>query len=158
MGLLDLEEDEIKKLLNLGPKQLSKIAQTCNRYPDISFDVAPPDSLKVDIEQDQGTLDLSVSLAREGYEEDEEVGPVISMRYPEQLPTENWWIVAGDEKRNKVLGVKLLQLKLELSTTLRLTFAEPGDYTVLVYLICDSYIGCDQQVRLPPPTFIPSSI
>eukprot|EP01006_Ploeotia_vitrea_P052019 TRINITY_DN67631_c1_g1_i1.p1 TRINITY_DN67631_c1_g1~~TRINITY_DN67631_c1_g1_i1.p1 ORF type:complete len:158 (+),score=47.22 TRINITY_DN67631_c1_g1_i1:41-475(+) len=70
---------------------------------------------------------------------------------------ESWWVVIGDPQRNELLAVKRLNFKKRTSTKLVFdwdeeTFGEgndpdtPDGYTFHFYLVCDSYIGLDQEL------------
>ena len=59
---------------------------------------------------------------------------------------EYWWIVVGDSDRNKLFSIRRVSFVRELKTKLKFKTPEAGEYELLVYLICDSFVGCDQQV------------
>lgn len=54
--------------------------------------------------------------------------------------------MVGDSDKNKLFAIKRVTFVQELEATLKFKSPDPGSYKLLVYLICDSYLGCDQQV------------
>ena len=51
-------------------------------------------------------------------------------------------MIVGDKKNNKVLTTKRAVVKEKAELTLSF---EPGEAEkVMVYALCDSYVGCDQ--------------
>jgi len=62
---------------------------------------------------------------------------------------EQWWILIGDPKASKLLGIKKVNLKgkVEVQSTFQIEVNIPEDSKSLlelkVYLFCDGYIGCD---------------
>lgn len=137
-----MEDDDRKKLLQLDNKKLNQFATACNRYPDVDLEVEDPDLGQ--LEEGEEAV-IQVTLTREGFEEGDKLSPVISFAYP-QKNLEYWWIVAGDAQKNKVLGIKRVTFDHEITTKVKITAPEPGDYKITLYLICDSYVGCDQEV------------
>lgn len=138
--LVDLEEDEIVKLLKVGEDKLNKIAFTCNRYPDIKLEV---DENPINA-QETDPISINFRLQREGLEENEKLSPVTSFVYPE-TKSEYWWVVAGDPDKNKLLAVKRITFERDFSSELKFEAPEEGNYNLVIYLICDSYLGCDQE-------------
>lgn len=77
---------------------------------------------------------------------------VYSSRFPVQTERrmEGWWVVVGDLTNNALLTVKRIPIgdftkaKLEFSAP-----DTPGDYKLRLYLISDSYFGCDQEYSFP---------
>ena len=51
-------------------------------------------------------------------------------------------VVVGDKKNNRVLATKRTLVKHK--TQLQLDFEPSEAEKVVVYAICDSYVGCDQ--------------
>jgi pre-mRNA-splicing helicase BRR2 len=139
---MDMEDEDRNNLLRLTEEKLMQFATACNRYPDVDIEIEDPEFEELEEGEE---AEITVNLTREGLEEGEKLGPVISLAYPDKNE-ECWWIVAGDSVKNKVLGIKRVTFDSILSTKLKITAPEPGDYNVKIYLICDSYIGCDQEV------------
>lgn len=74
--ILELEDDDRIRLLQLDESQMADVARFCNRYPNIemSYEVADKDRL-----QSGQTVNIGVQLERE----DEVTGPVIAPFYPQ---------------------------------------------------------------------------
>ena len=127
---------------------MGQIADVCNRYPNIEMEFA----LDQTSYQDGQVADLIVTIRRPGVEEQEELqvfaDPVYAQYYPGQKE-EQWWIVVGRPKINKLLSIKkVTNFKAVTEMQVKLNFIvqkEPDTHSIeyKVYLICDSYIGCD---------------
>lgn len=66
-------------------------------------------------------------------------------RFPKHVE-EGWWLVLGEEKEGELLALKRIRFTNQTKT--KLTFEaqeEPGSMVVTLFLMCDSYIGLDQQ-------------
>ena len=69
---------------------------------------------------------------------------------------EQWWIIVGRPKLNKLLSIKkvtnfkaVAELQVKLNFAVKCELPEDRDHIdYKVYLICDSYIGCDQEDTL----------
>lgn len=74
--ILELEDEDRIRLLQLDESQMADVARFCNRYPNIemNFEVADKDRL-----QSGQTVNIVVQLDRE----DEVTGPVIAPFYPQ---------------------------------------------------------------------------
>jgi pre-mRNA-splicing helicase BRR2 len=73
---------------------------------------------------------------------------VDAARFP-KAKEENWWLVVGEPKTNKLIAIK--RVALGKRSKVKLEFAAPeetGSYTYLLYFMCDSYLGCDQEYEL----------
>jgi len=55
---------------------------------------------------------------------------------------EFWWVIVGDKKNNKVLSTKRTLVRHKAEVKLPCEVADVSK--VVVYALCDSYIGCDQ--------------
>lgn len=169
--LIDMESDERDKLLDFSPEKLSDIALFCNSYPNIEL------SYECDFDGTEvsasDSVSILVTLQRDLTDEEidqSSIGKVISPRFPEDK-TEGWWVVVGDTNSNSLLSIKrtnlgikntvatfsflsdLYQVKLEFSAP-----EDPGDYTLTLYLMCDSYLGCDQEYEIPMTVVVGSDM
>ena len=142
--IMDMEDEDRLKLLQLDQEELGRVAFACGRYPDIEFE-ATFDATEM-TEDDREWV--KVSLNRFNLEENEKLEAVYTEHYPVEKDVEYWWIVAGDAKKNQVLGIKRVSFEKQLEVKVPITGLEPDDYEMTVYLICDSYVGCDQEVRI----------
>merc|ERR1719246_430880 len=125
--LMDLEDAERNALLGgLSAAQLADVARVCNRYPniDLTYEVEDADEVA-----SGDTVTVLVQLQREGEEE-------------------GWWLVVGDVAANSLLCIKRVSLQLKANVKLDFTAPEPGEYAYKLYLMSDSYLGCDQEYEL----------
>jgi pre-mRNA-splicing helicase BRR2 len=143
------DEDRIKLLTKPDPKnpdfrplteeQLEQLATACNRYPNLVFEAECETSTVKDDEE----VTIKVTLERDGHEEDT-LDDVYSQFYPKSK-NENWWIVVGESSENKLHTIKRVNFVQTLETVLKFDAPSVGKHQVIVYLICDSYVGCDQE-------------
>ena len=68
-------------------------------------------------------------------------------RFPKDKE-EGWWLVVGDVAANSLLCIKRISLQLKAKVKLEFTAPEPGEYAYKLYLMSDSYLGCDQEYEL----------
>jgi len=59
-----------------------------------------------------------------------------------------FWVMVGCKKNDQVLAIKRFQLPNKHFTNFNLNIQVPNDPNMQIYLICDSYIGLDQQYAL----------
>merc|ERR1711879_591193 len=130
-------------------------AGVCNEYPsiDVSHQVEDPEDITT-----KSTVCITVQVEREAMDEDEEeidvhkaikIPMVHCPLYPKEK-VETWFLVIGDPKNNKLLRVKRFYMQ-RLLVSFKLTFEAPskvGDYQYTLYLMSDSYIGCDQEFKI----------
>ena len=95
-------------------------------------------------------IEMLVVLEREVDEDDDanDYGVVRSSCFQERK-IENWWVVLGDPKEQKILGIKRTQLLQ--SAKIKMIFDAPvdaGDHNLVLYCLSDSYIGCDQEYSI----------
>ena len=65
-------------------------------------------------------------------------------RYPTRKE-EQWWLVVGDPKANSLLAIK--RITLQRKSKVKLDFSAPaaaGTHNLVLFFMCDSYLGCDQ--------------
>jgi pre-mRNA-splicing helicase BRR2 len=145
------EELRAKVLRGISESQMAQIADVCNRYPTVEMEF----SLDEKQYKDGETAEMTVNIRRPDAEDDEDLKrfaqPVQAQFYPGEKD-EQWWVIVGRPKLNKLLAIKkVTNFKAVAETQVKLNFvvkAEGGDQGKIdykVYLICDSYIGCDQE-------------
>jgi pre-mRNA-splicing helicase BRR2 len=149
--VLEMEDDVRETALQLSAAQMSDVALFCNAYPNIEC------SYETDLRAGNSapagsTVTLSVALQRDLDEEDEEevaaAGKVVSSRFPGEK-TESWWLVLGDKATNALLCIK--RVSLSVAGRYKLQFTAPeveGSHALTLYLMSDSYLGCDQEYSL----------
>ena len=138
--LLNMEDKDRSNVLKLSNQEMQSLANASNRYASLSFSFKLDQESIVEGEQ----VSLLVSLSRDG---EEEPGTVISPFYPKPKE-EYWWIVVGQTEGDKLLGIKRIHLKAEANLEVKFMAPEEGTHNLIVYLVCDSYIGCDQGDKL----------
>lgn len=142
-----LELDDAKRtaaLEGLNNKQIADIASVCNRFPNIDVEYQ-----LVNEEVEEGaSMAISVSLSREI---DESFTTEVHAPYYPKKKVEGWWIVFGNPKTNQLVAIKRVTLNKD-STNIQLVCNapnNPGENIYTLYLISDSWIGCDQEYEVP---------
>lgn len=144
--LLELNEEEKRKLLKIDGEdqksQVNAINKWLLRYPDIdvSYDLEDPEDIITG-----EPVSLIVSMEREG---EGDIGPVMAPRFPGRRE-EGWWLVIGDTSSNQLLAIK--RVALQRTSKSRLEFLapeQPGPASLTLFLMCDSYLGCDQEFEI----------
>jgi len=137
--IMELEDEERNKLLNMNDSQMADVARFCNRYPNIelAYEVLEKESL-----ESGKPVNVEVKLERE----DEVTGPVIAPFFPTKRE-EGWWVIIGDSKTNSLLSIKRLTLQQKAKFKLDFVAPRPGKYSYSLYFMSDSYMGCDQEYK-----------
>ncbi|KAG7669172.1 hypothetical protein KSW81_007332 [Nannochloris sp. 'desiccata'] len=138
----EMEEDARRETLQLDGPQLEVANAWLARYPDIGVNYEILDAENIVAGE---AVTVSVSLEREG---EGEVRPVDAPRFPGRKD-ENWWLVVGDPASNSLLAIK--RIALQRKAKAKLEFAAPasaGKKELTLFLMCDSYMGCDQEFEL----------
>ncbi|XP_017759104.1 PREDICTED: putative U5 small nuclear ribonucleoprotein 200 kDa helicase [Eufriesea mexicana] len=137
--VMELEDDDRNRLLQLSESQMADVAKFCNRYPNIemSYEVQDKDKLR-----SGGTVNVIVQLERE----DEVTGPVVAPFFP-QKREEGWWVVIGDPKTNSLLSIKRLTLQQKAKVKLDFVAPAPSQHSYTLYFMSDAYLGCDQEYK-----------
>lgn len=153
---LDMEDGQrIEALNGLSNHQISDIAIACQQFPSVD-DIEVVEVTQT-LDEDDVRMARIVILVRRSEEEENKgddenyvrkskVPLVNAPRFPETRE-EGWWIIVGDESRNNVFTVKHITLKTEAIVKLEFSSpTEPGNHTLQVYLMSDSYVAdCDQK-------------
>lgn len=137
--IMELEDDDRSKLLQLTDAQMADVARFCNRYPNIEMSYEVQDKDRI---HSGSSVNVVVQLERE----DEVTGPVIAPFYP-QKREEGWWVVIGDPKSNSLLSIKRLTLQQKAKVKLDFVAPSPGHHTYTLYFMSDAYLGCDQEYK-----------
>jgi len=142
--LLEMEDDDRTALLGMSPTQLADVARACNRYPNVelAFEVKDEDEVAAG-----DAVTVEVSLERDA-DEVTKVPTVHAPRFP-KAKEEGWWLLIGDSKTNALLCIKRITLQLKAKVKLEFVAPEAGEYAYTLYLMSDSYLGCDQEYELP---------
>lgn len=150
--ILELEDDVRGEILSeYGDEsvEMAEIAAFCNAFPTVEVGVSVVDADEITAgDPFRVTVKLQREVDEDDMEEDEVLGKVVSKRFPKEK-MESWWVVLGDEERNKLYTVKRTGLAGEVSLNLD-SYApeEVGEHELKLFLICDSYMGVDQEFTI----------
>jgi len=143
LDITNMDDDARGQLLgSLTQSQLVDVARACNRFPCISLDykVSNADSLSTG-----GSARIAVRLARDGMEEDGALGSVCAPFYPKEKE-ESWWLVVGGPGSSLVAIKRITIAKASVNVKLEVELGEEaGAFDYTLYLMSDSYQGCDQE-------------
>lgn len=134
---MEMEDRERVSLLGMNEGQMVDVAAVCNVYPSVSISTTLCKYTGGD------DMEVEVSIERDGYEE--ETVPVVRTRYFSEDKQEYWWVVLGDSERNKLFSIKRVTFARDMKTKLKFKKPDAGKYSLQVYLISDTWVGCDQQ-------------
>ncbi|XP_041761550.1 putative U5 small nuclear ribonucleoprotein 200 kDa helicase [Anopheles merus] len=137
--IMELDDDDRTRLLQMTDQQMSDVARFCNRYPNIELTFSVLDKDRI---HSGSSVDVEVALERE----DDVTGPVIAPFFP-QKREEGWWVVIGDPKTNSLLSIKRLTLQQKAKVKLNFVAPSPGHHEYTLYYMSDSYLGCDQEYK-----------
>ncbi|KAF0895374.1 hypothetical protein E2562_012405 [Oryza meyeriana var. granulata] len=140
--LAEMSIDEMRVLLQLSNSQLQVIIEFFKRFPnvDMAYEVREGDDIRAG-----DNVTVQVTLERDMTNLPSEVGPVHAPRYPKPKE-EGWWLVIGDSSTNQLLAIKRVALQKRARVKLEFTAAsEAGRKEYMIYLMSDSYLGCDQE-------------
>ncbi|GJN18769.1 hypothetical protein PR202_gb05967 [Eleusine coracana subsp. coracana] len=140
--LAEMSVDEMRDLLQLSNSQLQDIIEFFKRFPnvDMAYEVREGDDIGAG-----DNVTLQVTLERDMTNLTSEVGPVQAPRFPKPKE-EGWWLVVGDSSTNQLLAIKRVALQKRARVKLEFTApAEAGRKNYMIYLMSDSYLGCDQE-------------
>ena len=155
--ILDLDDDVRTDLLSpLSPEQVQDVARVCNAYPDVELLLSVQTERGVETGKGEvvkakvgETVTVTVRLRREGDEEAEEGVPIVHSPYYPHVKSEGWWVVVGSVERNELVAIKRVVIsKREMSVVLECTVAVSGSYEWTLFLMCDGWMGVDQEYRL----------
>ncbi|KAJ2713418.1 Pre-mRNA-splicing helicase BRR2 [Coemansia spiralis] len=141
--IMDMEDaDRTRLLAGLSAPQVGEVAAYVNRYPSIEVE----HGIEGDVAAG-GDVVVALSLSRELDDDDgAEVGPASAPFFP-YSKSEGWWAVVGDPQTQTLLVVKRIAVGRSLATQLVFTAPDtPGPRTYKLYLMCDAYLGCDQEL------------
>ena len=138
--LMNMDDNDRLKLLKFNNEEVSEIANVCNRYPaiEMKYNVITSDILHGE------QVELNVNLVRDI--ESDLLSPVHSMFFPIEKE-EAWWLVVGDSKNNKLLSIKRFTFVKNINVNLKFVAPEVGRHSYNIYLLCDSWIGCDMEEK-----------
>ena len=149
--ILTLEDDTRNALLCLTDEKMADVAIFCNNYPnvEVTFEVKDPNDVTAG-----ASVQIVVCLERECEEDldDSEMGQlgIVSAPFFPGDKHEGWWVSIGDTSNNSLLSLKRVSLQHKQQVVLEFMAPdEAGDYTLTLFCMSDSYLGCDQEYTIP---------
>ncbi|KAI9893658.1 MAG: DEIH-box ATPase [Vezdaea aestivalis] len=134
--------------LTLNNTQLAAAAAFTNsKYPNIELTFALDKSAPVKAGE---PAHLNVHLKRDPdddeSDEEDKSDPDLTVHAPfyPGRKMENWWLVVGEEKTKSLYANKRVTIGRELKTKLEFTVPTAGKKELKLFLMCDSYMGVDQ--------------
>ncbi|TFK19385.1 Sec63-domain-containing protein [Coprinopsis marcescibilis] len=145
--IMELEDDTRNKLLQMNPAQMRDVATFVKSYPtlDVVHQLVKGDYTA------GAPIYLQVAPSRDADdEEDEEPSdPVVIAPYYPLKKMANWWLVVGDPTTRQLLVIKKVTVNKSLKVKLEFTLPK-GSHKLKLYVICDSYVGADDDISLDP--------
>jgi len=141
--VMNMDDGPRDKLLDgMSQSQLMDVARSCNRFPAISLEYKVQNADALAVGQ---SARIVVKLTRDAMEEDGTLGPVYAPFYPKEKE-ESWWLVVGGPKSALVAIKRITITKANVNVKLDVELGEDaGSYDYTLYLMSDSYQGCDQE-------------
>jgi pre-mRNA-splicing helicase BRR2 len=139
--IFEIEDEDRNHILGFTQEQLSNVAVFCNSYPNIEV------TFDGNVQAEKGsTVAVTVLLQRDGDDEEEDTIPaVVCPRYPAEK-LESYWLVIGDSSSNSLYCIKRVSFGKRNKAKLQFIAPDdPGKYNLTLYLMSDSYLGCDQE-------------
>lgn len=141
--VMNLEEEAQNTLFEgLSQSQIMDVARACNRFPWIALEykVQNADTLTTG-----GSARIVVRLGRDAMEDDTTLGPVCAPYYAKEKE-ESWWLVVGGPQSALVAIKRITITKASVNVKLDVELGdEAGTFDYTLYLMSDSYQGCDQE-------------
>ncbi|GAA5859336.1 hypothetical protein JCM8547_001990 [Rhodosporidiobolus lusitaniae] len=142
--LMELEDTDRDKVLQMDAKQLREVARVCNAYPSIELTHEVEDAEELTAGD---PIVVNVHLERE-LDEDEEPSTMIPAPFfPGGKKNEQWWVVVGKKETKELLAVKRVSILRSLNVKLEVTLPK-GVHDLQVMLVCDGFTGVDQEHEL----------
>merc|ERR1719221_324689 len=143
--VMNMEDEPRGELLDgLSQSQLMDVARACNRFPCISleYEVQNQDDLRAG-----ASARIVVRLGRDAMEDESSLGPVFAPYYPKEKE-ESWWLVVGGPNSALVAIKRITITKASVNVKLDVELGEePGTSSYTLYLMSDSYQGCDLEYQ-----------
>ncbi|KAG7088489.1 hypothetical protein E1B28_012477 [Marasmius oreades] len=145
--VMEMEDSDRDKLLQMSQAQMHDIAAFVNSYPTLEVN-----HRLVKGEYTAGApIILQVSLSRDA--DDEEEAPseseqeVVAPFFPTKKMT-NWWLVVGEHSTRQLLVIKRVTVTRTQNVKLEFTLPKGKHNSLKLYVICDSYVGADHDIEL----------
>ena len=66
-----------------------------------------------------------------------------------QVKEEGWWVVLGNPESDELYALKRISFGSQTSFSLSIQASSPELQALRLYLMCDSYLGMDQETSVP---------
>eukprot|EP01132_Coremiostelium_polycephalum_P002462 gene2462-3044_t len=144
--LMALEDSSREKLLSMSKDEMEDVISVCMRYPDIDISYQVEDEEEIHA---GGSVTVEVIVQREI--DDENISDAINVVHSPYYPKEKiggWWVIIGDPKTNHLYAIKKFTLTKKAKLKLEFTAPSVGKHSFTLYLMSDSYSGCDQEYEI----------
>jgi len=143
--VMNMEEADRGKLLDgMSQSQLMDVARGCNRFPCISLEYKVQNA---DALNPGASARIVVKLGRDAMEDGDTLGPVYAPYYSKEKE-ESWWLVVGGPNSALVAIKRITIAKAQVNVKLDVELGEEaGTFDYVLYLMSDSYQGCDQEYQ-----------
>jgi len=144
VDFIDLEDEKKLELLNgLNNRAIAQIALASNVYPsDMELKLIDGDVIKTK-PGEEVTINVNLSLERDP---EDDSGRFV--RYPLKKETA-WWVAVGEPASRALLAIKRVIIPRgagSVNVALDLTMPDTLLSSCKVYALCDSWVGCDQEL------------
>ncbi|KAI7887163.1 activating signal cointegrator 1 complex subunit 3 [Lichtheimia hyalospora FSU 10163] len=138
----------------LSPSDLNEIQRVVGRLPNM--DVTTTIVSKKPYLIPETAYKIQVQLSRRGNKRGTHDGKVYAPQFPKPQ-YESWWLVMGDPETDELLALKRISMRngpnetLGNKATSTINFETPvhlGKHKYAMYLMCDGYLGLDQQLDI----------
>ena len=115
-----------------------------NSYPNIevSYSIDSASSLTSSL-----PISISITLDRESDDSTSDSDLLADAPHFPHRKLVSWWLVIGDAATKALYAIKKVTVRNRLETKLEWNLNE-GEHRLKLYLICDSYVGADQDFDL----------
>lgn len=151
--LKEMKDDMRRELLQLPETELMAVEHFCKRlFPDIVIDYEVLQSENVRAGE-EFTMEVTLEFRHEV--RTAQLGCDEAKRYPTAMDREDccWVVVTDTDKLDSIVAMKRVSHVKKL-TKVPLTIAAPAEAgtkaNYKLFLMCDSYMGCDQESDLIP--------
>lgn len=138
--IMALEDDVRETILTMNEKELVKVANFINNYPNIelTYKLHASETIKVDEE-----IRVSVTLRKD---DEPETLDVTSGTFPINK-TERWWVFIGNVSSKEVYAIQKVVLASETQDyELSFSLDTKGKHELSIWAVCDSYLDADKEV------------
>lgn len=156
--LMQYSDKQIRSIFEnvpgLSSNDLNEIQRVVGRLPNMDVTTTIVSTKPYLIPET--TYKIQVQLSRRGNKRGTHDGKVYAPHFPKPQ-FESWWLVLGDPETDELLALKRISMRngpnetLSNKATSTINFDTPvhlGKHKYVMYLICDGYLGLDQQLDI----------